>query len=77
MNRQDLGNLLASQLISCMSDRRYGHSSSMDSKYSHLNDEGLKMMSELITLLAPVADGIRKEEIKNSAEDLMMAKLKD
>lgn len=76
MNKKDLGEILSTQLVNCMGNRTYGHSSTMDHKYSHLSEEGKALMMELIDNLAPLADKIRREEIKVLAEEMVIANLK-
>jgi len=76
MDRRTLGDILANQLIQCVGDRAYGYTSSMDPKYSHLNEQGMQLMQELMSALVPVADAIRREEIKNHAQNIMIEKIK-
>ena len=76
MKRQDLGAILATQLIECVNNNRYGHMSTVGEKYSHLNDTGKDVMITLIESLVPVAHSILKEEIQTKTEQLMMDNLK-
>lgn len=76
MKRQDLGSILATQLIECLNNSRYGHLSSVGEKHSHLNEPGKDVMLSLIESLVPVAHTILKEENQARAEQLMMDNLK-
>lgn len=62
MTEQDIGKILSGQLFSLMNDSRYGYRSSV-ANYSHLKEEGIEVMSELVKMLAPkVVDIIVKRE---------------
>lgn len=76
MKRQDLGTILATQLIECLANSRLGYMSSVGENHSHLNDPGREMMLELIESLVPVAHRIYKEETKTKVEQLLMDNLK-
>jgi hypothetical protein len=76
MKKDDLGNVLATQLIECMANRKYGYKSGAGTQYSHLTDEGKAVMLELIDRLVPVAHNIYDTDTKNRAEQLMMDSLK-
>lgn len=76
MKKEDLGNVLATQLIECVSNRKYGYMSSVGHNYSHLTDEGKQLMTELIERLVPLAQSIHEKDTKNRAEQLMMDSLK-
>jgi hypothetical protein len=77
MKKEDLGNILATQLIECVSNRKYGYISSVGSSYSHLNEEGKVLMAELIERMVPIAHTIHEKDTKNRAEQLMMDTLKN
>lgn len=76
MKKEDLGNVLATQLIECVANRKYGYMSGASPNYSHLTDEGKLLMSELVERLVPIAQGIHERDTKNRAEQLMMDTLK-
>ena len=76
MKKEDLGNILATQLIECMANRKYGYKSGAGTQYSHLTEDGKAMMLELIDRMVPVAHNIHDTDTKNRAEQLMMDTLK-
>jgi hypothetical protein len=76
MKKEDLGNVLATQLVECMANRKYGYKSGTGTQYSHLTDEGKALMLELIDRLVPIAHNIYDTDSKNRAEQLMMDSLK-
>lgn len=77
MKKEDLGNVLATQLIECVANRKYGYMSSSSPNYSHLSDEGKVVMTELIERLVPIAQSIYERDTRNKAEQLMMDTLKN
>jgi hypothetical protein len=76
MKKEDLGNILATQLIECVSNRKYGYTSSANPNYSHLEDAGKVLMMELIERMVPIAQQIQERDNRNRAEQLMMDNLK-
>lgn len=76
MKRQELGAILATQLIECLKNSKYGYMSSVSESHSHLNDPGKEMLMELMTSLVPVAHKIHKEELRVTMEQVMMDNLK-
>jgi hypothetical protein len=75
MDKENLGNVIATQLIECISNSKYGYMSS-NSKYSELNDEGVKVMMSLIKSLTGQAHDIYELNKKNIAEQYMIDSLK-
>jgi len=75
MNKENLGNILATQLIECISNSKYGYMSS-NPRYSHLNDEGIEVMKGLIESLAGQAQEIYELNKKNIAEQHIMDAMK-
>lgn len=76
MKKEDLGNILATQLIECVNNRKYGYTSSSNPTFSHLEEAGKVVMLELIERMVPVAQKIHEQDTKNRAEQLMMDTLK-
>ena len=75
MQKSDLGNILATQLIECVSNSKYGYMSTTAS-FSHLTDDGKELMMGLVNGMVATAQKIHEEDIKNKAESLMMDRLK-
>lgn len=76
MKKEDLGNILATQLIECVASSKYGHMSSVGPKFSHLTDDGVALMNELMNRMVHVAHEIHENDIKNRAAQLVMDNLK-
>lgn len=76
MKKDDLGNILATQLIECVSNRKYGYMSGSNPTFSHLEEAGKNVMLELIERMVPLAQKIHEQDTKNRAEQLMMDTLK-
>lgn len=75
MTEQDLGKILSAQLMSLISDNRYGYRSKI-AGYSHLKDEGLDVMTELIKMLTPRAAEILDQREEEAARQKMMEAIK-
>lgn len=75
MQKSDLGNILATQLIECVSNRKYGYMSSTPS-FSSLTDDGKEVMMELVNNMVGTAQKIHEADIQNKAEALMMDTLR-
>ncbi len=71
MTEQDIGKILSGQLFSLMNDSRYGYRSSV-ANYSHLKEEGIEVMSELIKMLAPKVVNIIEQQEETAAKQKMM-----
>lgn len=76
MTKEELGIILATQLIACFENKKLGSTSSYESKYSYLTEDGRQLMMKLIDVLAPEADQIRRDAIKEHAEKLMVDNIK-
>lgn len=75
LNKHEIGKILASQLFDLMRDNKYGYASSTPA-YSHLTEDGQRVMAELIHLLAPKVVEAQREHDKQLAEKLVMDNLK-
>lgn len=76
MDKNDLGHVLATQLIECIANSKYGYMSSTSPGFSHLTDAGKEVMLELINGMTGTAQKIHEENIKNKAEALMVDRLR-
>lgn len=76
MQKEDLGNILATQLIECVANRKYGYMSGVGPKFSHLTDDGVALMNDLLARMVSVAHEIHENDIKNRTEQLVMDNLK-
>lgn len=75
MTEKEIGIMLSSQLFGLMRNKEYAYVSSI-AGYSHLHDDGRKIMMNLIDMLAAkAADEIHRND-KERAEQIMMDNLK-
>lgn len=76
LSEKEIGKILSSQLFSIVRDSSYCYTSSVPG-YSHLTDDGKRIMSEFIDVLIPkVVEAVREQD-KDRAEKIMMENLKN
>lgn len=76
MTEEDLGKIISAQLFSCLHDTKYSYVSKSSPNFSHLTEDGERLMMEIITMLVPKAVEIERDKFQAYAEQLIMDKLK-
>ena len=75
LTEQEIGSILATQLVGLSKDRTYSYVSSTPT-YSHLEEPGKKIMAELVDMLFVKAVQSEKKRKQDEAEQLVMENLK-
>lgn len=75
MNEREIGKILISTFSGLMRDRHYAHISSVKG-YSHLTEDGTRVMMELIHTMAPLVAEAQHQADQQRAENIMMDRLK-
>lgn len=76
LNEREIGAILAAQLMSAVRNKDYGYVSSVGAQYSHLNESGKKIMSQLTDLMFIKAVEYDTKRKQDEAEQLIMDNLK-
>jgi hypothetical protein len=76
LTETEIGSMLAAQLMSAVRNKEQGYVSSVDVRYSHLNESGKKIMSELTDMMFIKAVELHRHRIQADAEQLVMDNLK-
>ncbi len=76
MTEKEIGQILAAQLIAAVRNRDLAYVSSVGTQYSHLTDDGRRIMSELTDLMFSKAVECEQKRIKDAAEQMMIDALK-
>lgn len=76
LNEREIGAILAAQLMSAVRNNDYGYVSSVGAQYSHLNESGKRVMSQLTDLMFIKAVEYDKKRKQDEAEQLIMDNLK-
>lgn len=76
LNEKEIGAILAAQLMSAVRNNDYGYVSSVGAQYSHLNESGKRVMSQLTDLMFIKAVEYDKKRKQDEAEQLIMDNLK-
>jgi hypothetical protein len=76
MTEKEIGQILSAQLLAAVRNRDLAYVSSVGAHYSHLTDDGKRVMSELTELMFSKAVECEQKRIKDAAEQMMMDTLK-
>lgn len=76
LNEREIGAILAAQLMSAARNKDYGYVSSVGAQYSHLNESGKRIMSQLTDLMFIKAVEYDTKRKQDEAEQLIMDNLK-
>lgn len=76
MTEKEIGQILAAQLLAAVRNREHSYVSSVGAQYSHLTEDGRRIMTELVDLMFSKAVVCEQERIKNAAEQMMIDALK-
>lgn len=76
MTEKEIGQILAAQLLAAVRNREHSYVSSVGIQYSHLTDDGKRVMSELTELMFGKAVECEQQRIKDAAEQMMIDALK-
>lgn len=76
MTEKEIGQILAAQLLAAVRNREHSYVSSVGAQYSHLTEDGRRIMTELVDLMFTKAVDCEQERIKNAAEQMMINALK-
>ncbi len=76
LTEREIGAILAAQLMSAVRNNDLGYVSSIGAQYSHLNDSGKKIMTELIEIMFIKAVEYDKKRRQEEAEQLVIDNLK-
>jgi hypothetical protein len=76
MNEREIGQILVSQLISATRNRDHSYVSNVGIQYSHLTEDGKRIMTELIDMIFPKVVECEQQRIKDAAEKMMIDGLK-
>ncbi len=76
MTEKEIGQILAAQLLAAVRNREHSYVSSVGIQYSHLTDDGKRVMSELTELMFGKAVECEQRRIKDAAEQMMIDALK-
>lgn len=76
MNEREIGQLLVGQLISSTRNRDHSYVSNVGTQYSHLTEDGKRVMAELVDMIFPKVVECEQQRIKQAAEEMMITALK-
>ncbi len=76
MTEKEIGQILAAQLVAISRNRELSYVSSVGHNYSHMTDDGKKMMAELVDMMFTKAVECEQKRIKDTAEQMMVDSLK-
>lgn len=76
MTEKEIGQILAAQLLAAVRNKEHSYVSSVGAQYSHLTEDGRRIMAELVDLMFSKAVACEQERIKNAAEQMMIDALK-
>lgn len=76
MTEKEIGQILAAQLLATTRNREHSYVSSVGAQYSHLTEDGKRLMLELVEVMFGKAVTCEQERIKNAAEQMMIDALK-
>ena len=76
MTEKEIGQILAAQLLAAVRNREHSYVSRVGAQYSHLTEDGRRIMTELVDLMFTKAVDCEQERIKNAAEQMMIDALK-
>jgi len=76
MTEKEIGQILAAQLVAMTRNREHAYVSSVGAHYSHLTEDGARVMAELVTLMFGKAVECEQKRIRDAAEQLVMDNLK-
>jgi hypothetical protein len=76
MTEREIGHILAAQLLAAVRNKEMSYVSTVNAQYSHLTDDGRRVMSELVELMFTKAVVCEQERIKNAAEQMMVDAIK-
>jgi hypothetical protein len=76
MNEREIGQILVSQLISATRNRDHSYVSNVGIQYSHLTEDGKRIMAELVDMIFPKVVECEQQRIKDAAEKMMIDGLK-
>lgn len=76
MTEKEIGQVLAAQLLATVRNREHSYVSNVGAQYSHLTEDGRRLMAELIEVMFIKAVVCEQERIKNAAEQMMLDALK-
>lgn len=76
MVEEDVGKIIAAQLFSCLHDTKYSYVSKTSPTFSHLTEDGERLMMEIITMLVPKAVEVERDKFQAYAEQLIIDNLK-
>lgn len=76
LTEREIGSILAAQLMATIRNRDQSYVSSTSAQYSHLEESGKKIMSELVDMMFIKAVEFDKKRKQDEAEQLIMDNLK-
>ena len=76
LNEKDIGKMMAAQLFSILHDQAYSYISTVNPEYSHLTEDGEKIMMEFIRMVTPKAVAIEQKKMQDYAEQVVINNLK-
>jgi len=76
LTESEIGSVLAAQLMAAIRNREQSYVSHIDSRYSHLESPGKKLMAELVDMMFIKAVELDKQRRQQDAEQLVMENLK-
>lgn len=76
LTEKEIGAILAAQLIGTIRNKDQSYVSSVGAQYSHLNESGKKIMSELVDMMFIKAVECDIKRRQDEAEQLVMDNLK-
>lgn len=76
MTENEIGKILAAQLLAAVRHKELSYVSSVGAQYCHLTENGKRVMAELTDMMFSKAVECEQRRIKDAAEQMMMDALK-
>lgn len=76
LNEREIGSILAAQLMAIVRNKDQSYVSSIGAQYSHMNDSGKKIMTEIVDMMFTKAVEYDQKRRQDEAEQLVMDNLK-
>jgi hypothetical protein len=76
LNEREIGSILAAQLMAVVRNKDQSYVSSVGAQYSHMNDSGKKIMTEMVNMMFIKAVEYDVKRRQEEAEQLIMDNLK-
>lgn len=76
MTEKEIGQVLAAQLLATVRNKEHSYVSTVGAQYSHLTEDGRRLMAELVEVMFTKAVACEQERIKTAAEQMMVDAIK-